>query len=144
MERSKESVVYISLTVLKLKLFGKTTKSKAMVRYFTKMAIILKVPLIFHRKKEKGYTNGTNWLNIKESSRKIASRDRDISNLEITNFTRVKLREVKEKEWATTSMSMEMNLRENGETMRSTQEITSSSQAILFKADLKMENCYME
>ena len=83
-------------------------------------------------------------MNIKESSRKIASRDRDISNLEITNFTRVKLREVKEKEWASTSMSMEMNLRENGETMRSTQEITNSSQAILFKADLKMENCYME
>lgn len=35
---------------------------------------------------------------MKESSRKIVSRDRDLSNLETTNFIRVKLKEVKEKE----------------------------------------------
>jgi len=59
-ERSKGSGVYIFLMEQKLKLFGKTMKSKVMVKYFTKMAIILKVPLILHKKKEEGYISGTN------------------------------------------------------------------------------------
>ncbi len=59
-EKSKESVVYTFLTVRKLRLFGKITRLKVMVRYFTKMVIILKDVLILHKKKEEGYINGTN------------------------------------------------------------------------------------
>jgi hypothetical protein len=81
---------------------------------------------------------------MKGNSSKIVCKDRDISNLEITNSIKAKLKEVKEKEWGNISMSMEMSLRENGETMRNIQEITNFSQVILFKVDLKMENYYTE
>lgn len=64
--------------------------------------------------------------------------------MEITNFIKVKLKEVKEKEWATINISTETSLRENGEMMRNIQATTNSSQAILLKVDSKTENYCME